>query len=65
MLKEKTLKENELCAYKKYGQVWNDKDTWFLGHHETTDTSFASDEGAVDEVPMSSSNTAISFLDPT
>ena len=64
MLKEKTLREDGLCAYKKYGQVWSNKDTWFLDHDEMTNTSFAGDGGTADDVPMSSSNASISFLDP-
>jgi hypothetical protein len=64
MSKGKTLREDGLCAYKKYGQIWSDKDTWFLDHHKTIDTSVAGDEGIVDDVPMSSSDTSIGFLDP-
>jgi len=44
--------------------VWSNKDTWFLDHDEMTDTSFAGDGGTADDVPMSSLDASIGFLDP-
>lgn len=39
-------------------------DTKFWDHYEATNTSFSGDRGTADDVPIPSSSTSISFLNP-